>query len=307
MRKTQSPLLTAYEDYRLATAQHSWGTQRWSVQKLGVFLAYCTENGLDDLEDVKAADVRRFLAKLAEESPSGRTLSSYTLHGYAQVVKGFFSWCAKDGLLDNNHVANVRMPRVDVKIIQTFSQEQVSRLFAAAKKGRHPLRDTAILATLFDTGIRAAELCGLQLAHTHITPSDSYIQVFGKGRKERQCPLGPTARMAMHRYMTRERPPTNLTTTFVAKGDKPLKVRGLESLFDRLGELADIAGPVRCSPHDARHTFAATYMRAGGNIHTLSKLLGHTSVTTTECYLRSFGAEDARNNAGISVLDAIWR
>lgn len=305
MRKSRSPLLTAYEDYRLAIAQHSHQTQRWYVQKLDAFFKYCEANRLDDIDDVRAADVRRFLAQLTEQSPSGRPLSSYTLHGYAQVIKGFFAWCEKDGLLDTNHVARVQMPRVDVKVIQTFSPEQVNQLFAVARTTRHPLRDTAILAVLFDTGIRAAELCGLALDHTHLSPQNSYIQVFGKRRKERQVGLGPTARMALHRYLTRERPPAELPNTFVAKGTKPLKVRGLESLFDRLGELAGITG-VRCSPHDCRHTFALNYLRQGGNIYALSKLLGHQSVSITEGYTRQFGSEDARQ-AGISVLDALWR
>jgi site-specific recombinase XerD len=305
MRTKVSGLRTAFEDYQLAIARHTPRSQRWAKQKLETFFTFCEAQGLANLEEVTARDVRRFLADLRDRtSVYGRPLSSYTLHGYVQVVKGFFSWCEKDGLLDRNLVARAEQVRVDVRIIATFTPEQVKHLFAAARATRHPLRDSAILAVMFDTGIRASELCGLRMEHTHLTPQASYIQVFGKGRKERQVGLGASAAMALKRYQTRERPVSSLANTFVATGPKTMQVRGLESLFDRLGEAAHIAG-VRCSPHDCRHTFAVNYMRAGGNIYALSKLLGHSGVQVTENYLRSFGVEDARQS-GISVLDALW-
>lgn len=297
-------LRSAFEDYQLACGQLSAQTQRWYTQKLETFIAYCEAQGIETVDEVRAADVRRFLAHLKEHAPSGRTLSTYTQHGYVQVVKGFWTFLEREELLDTNPIARVENVRVDVRVIETFTVEQVRCLFAAARQGQYPLRDQAILSVLLDSGIRASELCGLVLEHVHLTPASSYIQVFGKRRKERQVGLGAQARTALQRYLTRERPAVDLPWVFLAKGRKPFNVNSLESLIERLGHRAGVTG-VRVSPHTFRHTFAVNYLRAGGNLYSLSRLLGHTSVQVTENYLRSWQQEDARRQP-ISVLEAMW-
>jgi site-specific recombinase XerD len=219
MRKPRAVTVrAAFEDYMLACSQHSAKTQRWYNEKLGTFLRYCDTQGLEELQDVRAADVRRFLVYLDGNSPSGRKLSTYTLHGFVQVIKGLWAFAEREGLLESNPIAHLQNVRVDQKVIATFSTAQVAALFAAARKTRHPYRDQAILSMLFDTGIRASELCGLTVEHTHLDNRGSYIQVFGKGRKERQCPVGPQAALAVRRYMSRERPMCSLPVVFIATG-----------------------------------------------------------------------------------------
>ena len=83
-------------------------------------------------------------------------------------------------------------------------------------------------------------------------------------------------------------------TVFVGRYHRPLTITGLYQLVRRLGEWSHVEG-VRCSPHTFRHTYASNFMRNGGNIYTLSKLLGHTQTRVTEEYLKSLGVWDLVN------------
>lgn len=300
-------LKEALNEYRFSILQLSPKTQGWYLQKLGVFVDWCAQQNKNTLEQLTAGDLRRFLAEARTRNnpQTGAALSSYTIHGYAQVIKGFLSWCAGEEMISERLAKRVEMPRVDVKVIETFTQEQIKRLFAACALAPTPAllaRDRAILAVLLDTGIRASELCGLTLENVFLEPQEAFLRVFGKGRKEREIGLGKSARAALYRYITRYRKaPKEERHVFLTRLHEPLALGGLESLFYRLRDAAKITG-VRCSPHTARHTFAVNYLAAGGDVYKLSRLLGHTSVTVTENYLRAYQARDARKD-GLSVLD----
>jgi integrase/recombinase XerD len=300
----------ALDEYQYATLDHSPMTRRWYVQKLEAFAQWCHAQQLDDLDSVKPIEVRRFIGELRERDSqrTGRPLSSYTLHGYAQVIKGFLAWCAKEELISERVAKRIEMPRVEIKVIETFNEEHIKRLFAACTHELTPTliaRNKAILAVLLDTGIRAGELCGLTLDRTHLSPNDAYLKVFGKGRKQREVGLGKEAAPLVHRYVSRYRRATNQELrTFVNRHGRPLTPDGLDQMLYRLRDRAHVTG-VRCSAHTFRHTYAVRYLEAGGDIYKLSRLLGHTSVGVTENYLRAFSARAARQ--GMSVFDELKR
>lgn len=301
-------LTTALDDYRYATLDLSPRTRQWYDEKLRTFQTWAAETGTSELEDVTPAHVRRYLAYL-RENPSqqtGKLRSTYTLHGHAQVVKGFLSWCAKEDLISDRIAKRIDLPKVERKVIETFTPDQIKKLLYVTVKEMSPAlaaRDKAILCVLLDTGIRATELCGLTLDNTHLTPDDAYLKVLGKGRKEREVGLGNNARIALHRYISRHRDaPTGERYVFLTRYHKPLTVNGLDQIIYRLGDWAGVEG-VRCSAHTFRHTYAVSYLAAGGDVYKLSRLLGHTSVSVTEHYLRAFRSKDARK--GLSVLDSL--
>lgn len=291
-------------------------TRRWYQQKLQLFLAWCQSEGLSDMEAIKPKDVLRFLDYLRAgvSTQSGQPRSSYTIHGYAQVLKSFFTWCGKDDLISERtrrRIEDLDMPRVEITLIQTFSKEQIHALFAACDHEHSPAlaeRDKAILAVLLDTGIRARELCSLTLDHTMLDPQDPHLVVFGKGRKQRAVgPLGAKTRKLLRRYITSFRLAAGgVETTFVSHGGihsgQPMTPDGLDQLLYRLRDWAEIDG-VRCSAHTFRHTYACNFMEQGGDIFKLSRLLGHTNVAVTHNYLRAFNQKAARD--GQSVLDGL--
>ena len=163
-------------------------------------------------------------------------------------------------------------------------------------------RDKAILAVLLDTGIRAGELCGLMLDCVHITAKEGYLKVMGKGRKEREVPLGIKSRRLLHEYLKRFRPAvTDEDHAFLGHQHEPLSVNALDQMLYRLGRRAKIKG-VRVSAHTWRHTFAINFLAQGGDVYVLSRLMGHESVQVTEVYLRAVQASQARKTSK-SVLD----
>lgn len=309
MAKTTMTVKEAVEEYRYAILKHSEKTQGWYIQKLEVFAEWCELQQLC-IEQVRATHIRKFIDEISKRiNPrTGKQVSSYTTHGYAQVIKGFLNWCSKEDeledLVSSKVAARVDMPKVDQTIIETFTPEMIRAMLSVCSKEYTDVlaaRDRAIISVLVDTGIRASELCGLTLDNVHLEAFDAFIKVMGKGRKEREVSLGKTARTALHKYITRYRKADKQEQhVFLNRYNQPMSVNGLDQMLYRLEEWAHIKG-VRVSAHTFRHTFAVNYLNNGGDVYKLSRLMGHTSVSITEVYLKAVKAKDARQ--GASVLD----
>lgn len=279
---------------------------RWYQQMLGVFASFCDDQGITELAEVSPPLVRRFFDTIrARTDPrTGQPITSQTVHGYARAVRALLNWCAQEGLLDERVPRRMAMPRREQKVIQTLTVDQVERLLRAAQSAR----DKAIIAVLLDTGIRASELCGLTLDHVHFTPEDAWLLVHGKRNKWREVGLGKRSRQALHKYIHRERPGAaqrGEQRVFVGRRG-PLTPSGLDQI---LHALRDAAGPehfqsVQVRPHVLRHSYAVNYLAQGGDLFKLSRLMGHTSVSTTQEYLKAFTSRQARQGSA-SVFDRL--
>lgn len=276
-------------------------THQWYASMLGVFANFCADQDIADIGEVSVPLVRRFFETVRQRTDprTGKPVTSETVHGYARAVRALLNWCVQEELLSESVARRFTMPKREQKVIQALSWEQVDRLLRAAKT----TRDQAIVAVLVDTGLRANELCTLSLEHVHFTPQDAWVLVKGKRDKWREVGLGRRSRHVLHRYIHRERqaPPDQPTVFAGQRG--PLTVSGLDQLLYRLRDEAgrEHFTGIRVSAHTLRHTFATLYLAGGGDIYKLSRLMGHSSVSVTEGYLRSFRAKDARR--GQSVLD----
>ena len=283
-------------------------TQRGYAINLGIFTAWCEAHNLS-LEQLTARHVRQFVEDMSKRPglKGSEHLQSATIAKYAINVKTFLGWCSRDeefeDVVSSKTVNHVAIPRIEQQVIATFTSEQVQALLRATERQLYDVRDRAIVSVLIDTGIRASELCGLVLKCVWLDSDDSYIRVLGKGRKEREVPLGRAARIALRRYITRYRHPKNEAEqhVFIARGGKPLTLHGLLQVIEQLGERTRIRD-VRVSPHTFRHTFAVQFLLNGGDIYKLSRLMGHTSVKVTERYLSSVSSKQARSD-NHSVLD----
>jgi site-specific recombinase XerD len=167
---------------------------------LKAFIAWAKEQGVTTTEQVSAGVIRRYFAYL-RECPNIRRwsvhLSRETQHSRASIVRMFLRFCEREGWLDARTVAHFDMPKRPQKVVQVFTRQHYERLVAVANQSPYPsmrLRDKALLAVLFDTGIRASELCGLKCDDVSLAPSESYIRVVGKGRREREVRPGDNLR-----------------------------------------------------------------------------------------------------------------
>lgn len=301
-------VLAALEEYEFIISELSEHTQRGYLSRVGRFARWCEKKHLTLkalTPTVVASYLQEELRKLSEKT--GDPLSPDTVHGHMRAIKTFLFWCAKppQRYLSLDVPQNLIMPKVEIKVIKPFSKEQIEQLKVAVAQNHFPIivaRDRAVLAVLLDTGIRAAELCGLTLENVSITPQDGYLTVRGKGRKQREVPLGRQSRRLLREYIKQYRPAEQGEThVFLSHRHAPLTTSALRAMFKTWKRRAKIKG-VRCCPHDCRHTYAINFLLQGGDLYVLSRLMGHSSVAITETYLRAVEALQARKTAK-SVLD----
>jgi site-specific recombinase XerD len=299
----------ALEEYKYAVLRLSPATQEWYLDRLSRFSNWCEEHNLL-LEKVKPLETRKYIEYL-RTTPSktrGTLLSSYTVHGHARAIRTFLRWCNKEeGLEDyvTTKAARVDMPKIDKRVLQIFKPQEIQALLKACSKEAYPelqARSYAVLTTFYETGVRAGELCGLTLDNVFLNPGNSFIRVFGKGRKEREVGLGKSASLALHKYIHRHRKaPKEETHVFLTRSHKPVTVSGLNQMLYRLAEWAGVE-EAHC--HKFRHTFAVNYLEAGGNLFDLGRLMGHSTTEVTRLYLETYTSTQARQK-GISVLDSL--
>ena len=181
-------------------------------------------------------------------------------------------------------MSRLRPPKASSDQIIAFTDEHLIKLERATAASEHPRRDLAIHFLLFDSGMRASELCSLKFRDFDL--QGRQCTVLGKGNKRRTVYFGSKARKALWNYL-KEQPRDLDDAVFMADRGKnhqeALTRSGLRQIIHRLGVKAGLQG-VRCSPHTYRHTFAISILRAGGNVFSLQQLLGHTNLSVTQRY-----------------------
>lgn len=292
---------------------HTPSSRAWYGSRLGAFVSWATAQGIVDIEALTAPLIRRYVEE-RRNTPStrrGQPLSSHTLHGHVRAIRALLNWASREELLDEKIVRRVALPKREQKVLAIFTARQLDLLFRACEQSETPeyvARDKALIAVLLDTGARAAEICDLTIDRTRFTPDEAYLLLNGKGRKQREVPLGGKARQYLHKYIHRARPDTAEQRVFLAKGGAPLTPEGLDRLLYRLRDRAGAEHftGVRVSAHTMRHTYAVRSIEAGIDVYRLSRLMGHSTVSTTEGYLKALTSRQARQGAA-SVLDGLTR
>ncbi len=304
-------------DYLAGIGHLGKRTQVGYQQRLSVFAEWCSGHEVQ-LEHINNRTVQAFLVWLVAHhtgQKKGQALSTHTIAGYVRCIWALLYWCLDDsdyqGYVKLQTVKGIKMPRVEQKIKSVFTDEEIAALFTActhaSKSHEYQVRDTAILAVLLDSGIRAAELRTLTISNVTLaqnTREDSYITVHGKGNKWREVPLGNRARRALSRYMRQyRRGAKGEAPVFLSRYGGPMAHESLVDILLRLK--ADSGLTITVNPHKFRHSYAARFMSQGGDIYDLSRFLGHTSVAVTEGYIRSLGASSLRkrHKERPSVLD----
>ena len=160
-----------------------------------------------------------------------------------------------------------------------------------------------VITVLLDTGLRVSELTGLTLKDIRLV--DGVLKVSGKGRRERLVPIGKTSQRLLWNYITRHRPEParpRCDLAFLTKDGLPLTKNRIQKMMAKYGREAGICG-VRCSPHTLRHTGAIMFLRNGGDIFSLQRLLGHSSLEMTRHYCELADVDVKRTHSMASPVD----
>ncbi len=215
---------------------------------------------------------------LAEETAR---VSAVTADDSYVTLRAFFRYLVNEEVLTASPMDRVEKVRTPRKLLNTFTADQVHAMLATCARSFQGARLRALLLVLLDTGLRVSELCGLSLED--VDSDGQTLRVMGKGMKERQVPFGQAARQALVAYLSKRGDLHGQAALFVTCYGDSLDRYRVQKLVRTCGEKAGVTG-VRCSPHTFRHTCAVMYLRNGGDVFSLQKLLGHATLDMTRRY-----------------------
>ena len=217
-----------------------------------------------------------------------RRAGAYQLRSNARLLstlRGFYRWALTEGHIEQDPLAEVRLPPVRPSLPNTLDEGEVERLLTAPDVDTAlGLRDRAMLEVLYGCGLRVSELVNLSLDAVNLR--QGVVRVRGKGDKDRLVPLGEEAVHWLTRYLRCGRGELMRDTTrpalFPGRGDNSMT---RQAFWHRIKAHAGTAGITRpLSPHTLRHAFATHLLNHGANLRVVQLLLGHSDLSTTQIY-----------------------
>lgn len=262
-------LTTCISEFLLAQEADgsSVATVRWYKSMLTAYV-----NGMSDrrIGEVAAGDLRRYLVGLKSRDFADATISAHT-----RALHKFWAWAAKEYAIPNP-MRNIRYPAKQQPKPRAADLDDIRLLFAAAN-----VRDKAMIAFMLDTGCRAGGLCGLKVADVDL--DEHRALVTEKGNKTRTVIFSSYTASLLRDWMNERQA---VDVLFHSDSYEQLTPSGLYQMLRRLARRSGVKG--RFNPHSLRHAFAKEYIRAGGDLATLAKLLGHRDVSTTVAHYTIF-------------------
>ncbi len=270
----------AYLEFERGLSRNTLEAYRSDLLQYGRFLDARSVSALA----ASGADIADFLADLAQDNERPAA-STATIHRKAACLRSFYRHLRREGMLDSDPTAALTAPRRGRKLPHVLTRDEVMRLLSQPQgTDPPPLRDRALLETMYACGLRASETIGLELADVDL--DEQVLRARGKGSKERVVPIGRQAVEALRLYLTRGRP------VLVSGGVEPhvfvnfrggqLTRQGLYKIVRRHALRAGLED--RMSPHTLRHTFATHLLAGGCDLRSVQEMLGHADVATTQLY-----------------------
>ena len=254
-------------------------------RQLHKFRSFVKENfQVIQFEDLKPIHVKQYVSSLQDRGCK----PAYT-NDMLKAVKCLCSYAQREGYSEDvltKRVKNVKEPKV---LIHTFSSKEISLLIRYYNGNDYlSIRNRMILMIFFDTGIRVSELINMKLDQIQ----DTYFVIYGKGRKESVVPKNPMVGKYLYKYLNaREKyfmaRNCEEDYVFLSKNGRRLTGEGISKFMKDAADAVGVNPKVRVSPHTCRHTFAHQQLKNGLDLYSLSRLLGHESVSITQRYLEA--------------------
>lgn len=238
----------------------------------------CARLGIESWHELDGSRLRQIMAERHRRGDSARTLSLWL-----SSVRGLYRYLQQHGsATTRDPTADLRAPKPARTLPNTLNPDEAARLLNVAVNSPDEIRDQAVFELAYSSGLRRAELVGLNLDALRLDAGE--VRVTGKGRKTRILPLGKQAREALRRWLQ--------TRAQLAAADEQALFVGArgrrfspEALSQRLARRARRVGLNRhVHPHMLRHSFATHLLESSGDLRAVQELLGHANLSTTQIY-----------------------
>jgi integrase/recombinase XerC len=244
---------------------------------LAALVEYCTAQGLTTWSALDSQHVRSFAAQCHR-----RGLAPRSIQRRLSAVRSLCRFLVREGELTHEPAADVQAPKARKRLPTTLDADTMARLLEFRSDDRLGVRDKAIMELFYSSGLRLAELLGLDL--TDLDLRDRTVRVMGKGRKARIVPVGRQAAAALARWL-QERATlaaVDEAAVFVGMNGRRLGPRIVQR---RIASWARLQGlPAHVHPHMFRHSFASHLLESSGDLRAVQELLGHANISTTQVY-----------------------
>ncbi len=304
----QSPVPADQDDWIDRFAQHlttdrglSVYTVRNYTQTLGEF---CKWHQSDRQQSPAWAALQRDDFRAYLRSLGRGKLSRAAIQLRFSALRTFYKFLVRRGVLESSPIKSISLPKLEKRLPRFLTVAQLEELLKAPLRAQSPIvglrgesrkklgrpveaavpeRDVAILETIYSCGLRISELCGMRVED--IDWSEQLIRVRGKGKKERQVPIGAPALLAIEQYWKLlPTLPSASEPVFLRSGKttEPMQARTFQSRLKRYLEIAGL--DPHLTPHKLRHSYATHLLDAGADLRSVQELLGHACLTSTQVY-----------------------
>jgi integrase/recombinase XerC len=227
------------------------------------------------LAQVRSHHVNGFVAHLHASGLSPRSIQRAL-----SCARSLFNFLEQAKVVTSNPAASNKAPKTRPKLPNTLDADQAARLFAFEPKNALEKRDRAIAEMLYGSGIRLAELVGINVQDLDLAAG--FVTVTGKGNKTRQVPLGSHCIKAVQSWLESRDLVEPGAPLFTAGKTRRISPRTVQQRLKRLAQLQ--LGNSQLHPHMLRHSFASHLLESSGDLRAVQELLGHADIATTQIY-----------------------
>ena len=280
MRETPEYLVDRYLNYLLVEKGLSSKTVEAYSRDLVRYLTFLSSSGVQSFSEEDTPTILRYLIAMRREGLQARSRARHLV-----TIRGLYKFLVQEGILTNDPVKQIDLPKIGLKLPDVLSVDEVKRLLEAPDPVKaNGIRDAAMLELIYAAGLRVSELIGLKLQDVNL--QGGYVRVYGKGAKERIVPIGQYAREKVQYYINTARGSLLKSRVspylFVARAGKPMSRQGFWKLIKRYALQAGLRKNI--TPHTLRHSFASHLLEGGADLRAVQTMLGHTDISTTQIY-----------------------
>ena len=303
-RRRANPRLSGVvEDYLLAkeASGRAPATLDCYRVRLGRLVAFLADPAVTS---ITATDLRRWL--IALKAGRVRPTTGVYVEGHRGVAEGLFTWAVSEGRLTRSPMSGVDRFRGDRPPIRTLARQEIAALLAQQPDTTIGRRNRAMLAFMYDTGVRAAELVRVRLEDVDLGAGQA--RIYGKNRRVDTVPLSPALRSVLLAYVRRDRSRASAATTafFVSRDGSAVTTNAIRLWMRRAKGPAGLEGK-RVSPHVIRASAATHFAASGVSAFGVQRFLRHRTPTMSQRYVDLGSIDFARLHASASPFQQLSR